>query len=45
MGGGQLGHFHNIYLKYKLPKCIAFNWSFIFGVWPLYFDFHKINVI
>jgi hypothetical protein len=43
--GDQLGQFHDVCMKDTLAKCVAFNLDFTFGVWPLYFDFHKVNVI
>jgi hypothetical protein len=43
--GAQLGEFHDMCVKYTITKCVAFNLSFIFGVWTSYFDFQKVNVI
>jgi hypothetical protein len=42
---GQFGHFHDMCIKYTPSKCVAFSLGFIFGVWALYFDFHKVNNI
>jgi hypothetical protein len=42
---GQFGHFHDICLKYIPSKFVEFNLGFTFGVWALYFYFHKVSVM
>jgi hypothetical protein len=44
-GGGQLGHFHNIDPKSIFQNVLHLILGFTFGVWALYFDFHKFNAI
>ncbi len=42
---GQLGQFHYMCVNYTPTTCVALILGFIFGVWVLYFDFHKVNTI
>jgi hypothetical protein len=43
--GGQVGHFHDMYIKYMFAKHVAFNFGFHFWDWASYFEFHKVNDI
>ncbi len=43
--GGQLGHFHDMCVKYTPSKCVEFNFGFHFCMFGCYKFFHKINVM
>jgi hypothetical protein len=34
--GNQIRQFHDMCVKYRPPKCVAFNFGFHFCVWDIY---------